>query len=1552
MHFSLSLRHLKRKLFHPHGDASTPGGSMGQDGSSTHADTSTLSSVSTARGHSISASKTSIDGSVTQPPHVPAAREAQSELESRLQPNPAPVDLDHALLRGPLAIDDTHDKSASLPERLWDRAYDDLKMQETAMVQAYEKILTRTLYGPGLESDSNVDAENRIAQDNPGTRRAQMEQLVGSGIAKITREAKIKDNLNTGVQVIMSAKDIISSAIQTIPQAALAWTGVCVALEILGNPISATEANRNGIQYVIERMKWYWALPDAILKKNTGAYSLLSGLNSEIEIQLISLYKALLLYQIKSVCLLYKNRGLVFLRDIVKLDNWDSDIKAIQEAEASFYNDSTVYREEKMNANLEQLVTCIKEQMTKEDGQCFKDLGVTDPTYDKKRIEKTKGGLLEDSYRWILDNPDFQQWRHDKERRLLWIKGEPGKGKTMLLCGIANELNKPTTYSGLVSFFFCQATDQRINKATAVLWGLMFMLVDQQPSLMSHIRKKYDTSGKELFTGVNTWIALSEIFSDMLGDPALTAAYLLIDALDECVSDRDKLLDFIVENLSTSSCVKWIVSSRNWPEIERRLAQSGSIEKTSLSLEVNADLVSRAVDAYIEHEISQLILMKNHPTLKAGVRSEMRQKANGTFLWVALVIKELRDRQDAEYEDPSNILNILIEMPSDLTALYSRMVDHIGKLEGDAPKLCLKILSIATLAYRPLSLVELGTLANFGSHLTNGPALERLVNKCGSFLTIRDRTVYFIHQSAKDHLTTSKTTQSTIFPSGHGDVHSVIFSHSLQAMGKTLRTNIYDLLYPGFPTNEIETPDPDPLAAIRYSCTYWVDHLCEGTIDQNDLGDSGAISLFLHKHFLHWLEALSILQTIWSSTVLIAKLKILLETQSRETQLYNFVQDAHRFVLHNQMTIEIAPLQTYSSALIFSPMRSLIREVFREQVPYWMGDRLIVDDNWGPCLQTLDCHNHYVISVDFFADTKQVVLASNDHTVKIWDISTGIYIQSFKGHSAEISSVAFSGDGTLASGSHDNTVRIWDIVAGTLIQTLYGHSEPVNSVAFSGDGKLASGSHDNTVRIWDIVAGTLIRTLYGHSEPVNSVAFSGDGKLASGSNDKTVGIWDIAAGTLIQTLNGHSELVNSVAFSGDGKLASGSDDYTVKIWDIAAGACVQTLKGHSSRVTSVAFSIDSKQVASGSLDETVRIWDIAAGACIQTLKGHSNYVKSVAFSRDSKQVASGLYNSAIKIWDIAAGACIQTLEGHGSWVRSVAFSRDSKQVASGSHDKTVKIWDIAAGTLIQTLNGHSEPVNSVAFSGDGKLASGSNDKTVGIWDIAAGACIQTLEGHSDWVRSVAFSRDSKQVASGSDDKTVRIWDIAAGACIQTLEGHSNWVRSVAFSGDSKQVASGSFDETVKIWDIAAGACIQTLEGHSNWVGSVAFSGDSKQVASGSFDEKVRIWDIATGVCVKTLYVGVATQLSFDQRMKSRLYTNLGALDLDLEPINNLPLTKVSLQPSHYGYGIDGTGVWIVKDGKPMLWLPPEYRPERSAVAGSVVVIGCRSHRVLVMQFLE
>ncbi|KAH7633853.1 hypothetical protein B0T09DRAFT_302324 [Sordaria sp. MPI-SDFR-AT-0083] len=300
------------------------------------------------------------------------------------------------------------DITTSLSVRLWDRAYNDLKQEEARLVDAYEKILSRQLQAsPDLtvpESQPNI-----IAQNN-SDRRRQMNQLIIAGLAKTEKEAKVKESLGVAMDIVLSAKNIISAAIQAVPQAALAWTGMFT------NPVTATEANRKGIDYVVKRMNWYWNLSNILLKDPTAHIGELSGVRGELEIQIIDLYKVLLSYQMKSVCVCYRNRGLALLRDIVKLDDWNADLGVIQDAEKCFRDDTQTYTAQQVTSHLNQLVI---QHMSEKDQQCLKHLRLTDPRDDKVRIERTKGGLLQDSYRWVLNNANFQQWRNSPQHRLL-----------------------------------------------------------------------------------------------------------------------------------------------------------------------------------------------------------------------------------------------------------------------------------------------------------------------------------------------------------------------------------------------------------------------------------------------------------------------------------------------------------------------------------------------------------------------------------------------------------------------------------------------------------------------------------------------------------------------------------------------------------------------------------------------------------------------------------------------------------------------------------------------------------------------------------------------------------------------------------------------------------------------------------------------------------------------------------------------------------------------------------------------------------------------------
>jgi hypothetical protein len=440
----------------------------------------------------------------------------------------------------------------------------------------------------------------------------------------------------------------------------------------------------------------------------------------------------------------------------------------------------------------------------------------------------------------------------------------------MLLCGIIDELKKLKAKNDILSYFFCQATDPRINTATAVLRGLLYMLVDQQPSLVSHIRKKHDHAGKTLFEDANAWVAVAEIFTDVLRDPSLNKTYLIIDALDECISDLPKLLDFVAQKSSTSSRIRWIVSSRKWPYIEERLEQAGY--KVRLSLELNAQSISIAVGIFIKQKVTQLARRKKYDEkIQDAVLEHLVSNANDTFLWVALVCQNL------EKIPRWNVLKRLNTYPPGLDSLYERMMRQITDL--DDADLCKQILALAAIAYRPITLKELATFVEQLEDIADdAKSKQEIISLCGSFLTLQTDTVYFVHQSAKDFLLAKAS--NTLFPTGKAEAHYVILSKSLQTLSRTLRRDIYSLEALSYPAEQVEQPDPDPLAASRYSCIYWIDHLCD--LEPNHsasyavtLQDGGAIDMFLREKYLYWLEALSLCKSMSKGVVSMAKLAAL-----------------------------------------------------------------------------------------------------------------------------------------------------------------------------------------------------------------------------------------------------------------------------------------------------------------------------------------------------------------------------------------------------------------------------------------------------------------------------------------------------------------------------------------------------------------------------------------------------------------------------------------------------------------------------------------------------
>ncbi|RDW76816.1 uncharacterized protein DSM5745_06808 [Aspergillus mulundensis] len=1478
------------------------------------------------------------------------------------------------------------------PETLWDDAYDVLKANDPELVDKYERLVIRETEGDRRDLSDPGSTQKGIAQEDRARRRKQMAQVLERGLQRIDKESKAKRRVEETMAPISSLEGTVREAVKWSPEANLAWAGIYCIFQVLSNPVTETRSNRDGLAYVLSRMRWYNELSRQMFKGP------MTGLQTELRTRLVDLYQAILSFQMRSICSYYKDRRVVFLRDLILLDNWADTLNAVKDMEAALQQDVNTHLNDSIISHLHSLATTAESlnqdlifsfekalhdqtltlrEMRSDDknNECISSLLsasplISNPWLDMDTIEQLKGGLLDELHAWILTHPDVERLRTADEHRLLWIKGGPGKGKTMLLIGLMKHLER-SAYDQALAVFFCQDGTTK-NNAVAVLRGLIYCLVKQRPGLVGHIREKYDDN-KGIFEDVNALFVLQKVLQSMLCDPKLEQAYIVIDALDECESDRKWLVKFIATALELSPKVKWIVSSRNEPHIEDQL------RAWNLNMQLHLDLsakevehhVTQGVTAYIKERVLSLPGLDRDLDLKVRVESVMHSRAEGTFLWAHLAIQELYNVSTWSY------LSVLDEMPPGLHGIFTTILRRIQSLPREDPTLCREILSAVALSYRPLTVSELPLLCDLPESIRGNPEnLKRLLSMCGSLLHLQGDSLHFVHLSAKEYLT--KNASSTIFPRGLLAAHHGMFSRSIQAMEshKGLRKNIYNLQSLAPLGGRIIAPSPNPLQPLRYSCVYWVDHFCdacplEGQTSPDLKGDCDAVKDFLNQKFLHWFEAINLIGALSHALSSMEKMQALLQRLQKESALYALVNDIHRFARQFGTLIRDAPLQLYVSARLFTPAKSFAHQLFSNDcAPDWVFSRSLVNDNWSPLIKTIVPRfirgKESISCVSISGNSKFVACGTSAGVVHIWDTGTGLlrcHPRSY--HPGWVKCLAFSQDCTLlASACSRRTMKVIETTSGSLTQELELDADPIkSSMSVSNDSSLLVLAVDsNKIMVYKTDEWTLAANF-----PGQFAVFSEDSRhLAVACCDEDsigIQIWTTNNWSRIPTFQ--HNVKSSRANFGPMVFCHGSDvlaatnthnDESLELWRLTEGLQSRWVLGRESDYhwlkSQICLSPDGGILACGLRNGRIEIWELPSGELKHVLQGHRLSIDSLSFSKFGLLVSTSS-DKTVRIWDTSISTRDKLEDDRcGSLL---LLSPNNKLLAAAHGFGTVWILDAVDGSLKETLP--NLDVQGAAFSPDSTLfAVITSDGYLYIYDTRTWS-YEKVEA-TDLSRipadcTLVFSRDSRLLATAGTGLESRIWDVRTGVLKHDtqLQAHA-----ATFSSDGQLLALTD-EENLHLLNMADSEPLNTRK-TTKCMGdkratALALSQGARFLALsvegpafGSTDSHIFIWDIPGERAVLGFRaLGIVDAMAFDTD-NAYLQTNVGRftldlnlnLDVDVDVDEDMPPRAISTSAPcngplvrYIGYAFSADLNWIEWEGEKVVWIPPEYRLTRKKI---------------------
>jgi NACHT domain len=489
-----------------------------------------------------------------------------------------------------------------------------------------------------------------------------------------------------------------------------------------------------------------------------------------------------------------------------------------------------------------------------------------DNQHERKCLPETRVDLLRQVTEWA-DGPS--------SKCIFWLNGMAGTGKSTIARTIADQCASKGQLAA--SFFFSKGSGER-RHARHFFSTIAVQMTRTLPSVQTYIYEAVtEQPGIAQQTMLEQWnkLILKPLRRVRDRQSLFRSIIFVIDALDECGSEKDvQLILRLLANTKDITSLKLRIFLTSRPEIPIRLGfrDMDSIMYQDLVLQdVPRSVLEHDIYLFLKHELNQ-IRNKRHMGPDWPDEQQLRilvEKADCLFIFAATACLFI---DGASTVSPEKRLSDLVLQRTvnrlstkDLDTMYLKILQDsvTGEYtdEEEVTEQFRRVVGSIVVLFDALSVTALGSLLLE----TSGNATQSVLDVLSSLHSVlnisKDLTqpVRLLHPSFRDFLLDPQRCPDERFWVNDKMIHRLLAEDCLRIMSQHLRKNICNLPSPGFLARDV---DDDEVARcvpphLQYACHYWVNHLREGDWD---LRDSGAVHQFLQKHFLHWLEALSLMK--------------------------------------------------------------------------------------------------------------------------------------------------------------------------------------------------------------------------------------------------------------------------------------------------------------------------------------------------------------------------------------------------------------------------------------------------------------------------------------------------------------------------------------------------------------------------------------------------------------------------------------------------------------------------------------------------------------------